>query len=125
MIFIGLMVAALALTVAVGIVLENTSPTSLTVFGKAIPGLTSQWQVFAAGAAMAIVFMAGMVIVFFGIGRAFRRRQELRDLRDEREQSVHTLEMEKRRLQRALEHARSANGGHAQVPAPRVATPSN
>jgi hypothetical protein len=125
LIFIGLMVAALALTVAVGIVLENTSPTSLTVFGKAIPGLTSQWQVFAAGAAMAIVFMAGMVIVFFGIGRAFRRREELRDLRDEREQSVHTLEMEKRRLQRALEHARSANGGHAQVSAHRVATPSN
>ena len=125
MIFIGLIVATLALTVAVGVVLENTSPTSLTVFGKAIPGITSQWQVFATGAAMAIVFMAGMMIVFFGIGRSLRRRQELRDLRDEREQSVHTLEMEKRRLQRALEHARSANGGPAQVPPHRVATPSN
>jgi uncharacterized protein HemX len=124
LIFLGLMVAALATTVAVGAVLENTSSASLTVFGKVVPGLTSQWQIFAAGAVVAIVFMAGMMLAFFGMGRAFRLRQELRDLRDEHEQSMHTLEMEKRHLQRALEHARSENGRPQQIPSHPVVTPS-
>ena len=116
LIFLGLIVAALAIVAAVGVILGNTSPASLTLFGKAVPGLTSQWQVFAAGAALAIVFMTGIMIAFFGIGRAFRLRQELRELRDEHEQSMHTLEMDKRRLQRALDHARSENGAPPQRP---------
>jgi uncharacterized integral membrane protein len=116
LIFLGLIVAAAATIAAVGVVVDNTSPASLTLFGKVVPGLTSQWQIFAAGAAVAIIFMTGIMIAFFGIGRAFRLRQELRDLRDEHEQSMHTLELEKRRLQRALEHARSENGAPPQLP---------
>jgi uncharacterized membrane protein YgaE (UPF0421/DUF939 family) len=125
LIFLGLLVAALAMATAVGVVLDNTSPASLTVFHQAIPGVTSQWQVFVAGATVAIIFMAGMMIAFFGIGRAFRLRQEIRDLRDEHEQSMHTMEMEKRRLQRALEHARSENGAPPHLPShPAVPTPN-
>ncbi|MGI8334983.1 hypothetical protein ACRYCC_33940 [Actinomadura scrupuli] len=122
MIFLGLMVAALATVAAVGVILDSTAPASLSVFGETVPGINSQWQIFSAGVVLAIVFMTGIMIAFFGIGRAFRVRQELRELRDEHEQSMHTLEMEKRRLQRALEHARSGNGGPPQLPAHNVAT---
>jgi uncharacterized integral membrane protein len=114
------MVAALATVAAVGVILDNTAPASLSVFGNTVPGINSQWQIFSAGVALAIVFMTGIMIAFFGIGRAFRVRQELRELRDEHEQSLHTLEMEKRRLQRALEHARSGNGSPPQLPAHNV-----
>lgn len=106
MIFLGLLVSAAAVAMGVTIVLDNSGEAKLTAFGDEIPGITSQWHVFAAGAAVAIVLMAGLTLVAFGFGRSFRARRELRVLREEHEVSMTTLEMEKRQLQRELARVR-------------------
>jgi uncharacterized integral membrane protein len=117
MIFLGLVIAAAAVGVGVAVVLDNTDTAQLTLFGEAIPGITGQWHVFAAGAAVAVVFMSGMLVVVLGVVRAVRVRRELRDLRDEHEESLTTLEMEKRHLQRELARARREQSPI--VPAPQ------
>jgi hypothetical protein len=132
MIFLGIVLAAAAVAVGVGVVVDNTDPAKLTMFSETVPGITSQWHVFAAGAAVAIVFMSGMTVAAFGLGRTVRVRRRLRDLRDEHEESLTTLEMEKRHLQRELARARQDPGtmrgpgpapGSVPVP-PRPGTPS-
>ncbi|MBW8481932.1 hypothetical protein [Actinomadura parmotrematis] len=108
MVIIGLLLAAAAVAVGVGIVMENSAPATLTAFGHTVPGVTAQWQVFFAGAAVAIVFILGTTTLFAGVGRRRRKRRDRRELRREREESLNTLEMERRRLQRELAGARSA-----------------
>lgn len=124
MIFLGLVVAAAAVAVGVGVVLDNTGPAELTVYGQTVSGLSTQWQLFLAGAAVAIVFMAGMTIMTLGMGRSIRKHRELRDLRYEHTETMTTLEMEKRQLQRELARARQESGGngslHSQGYAPRL-----
>jgi hypothetical protein len=106
MVFLGLLLAAVAVTVGAVIVLDNSDAAELTIFGEAIPGVTSLWNVFLAGAVVAIILMTGLMLAFFGIGRSVRTRRELRFLREEHEESITSLEMEKRQLQRELERAR-------------------
>ncbi|HEU5031937.1 MAG TPA: hypothetical protein VFV01_43955 [Spirillospora sp.] len=112
MAFIGLLLLAAAGVVAAGIIMDNTDPSHLTAFGQAVPGIHNEWQVFLAGAAVAVVFVVGMMLTFAGAGRLLRARRDLRYLREEHEESLTTLEMEKRRLQRELARARQ-NGGPA------------
>jgi uncharacterized integral membrane protein len=113
MIFLGLLVAAAAVGVGVSVVLDNTTEAQLTFLGHAVPGVTSMWHVFLAGAVVAVVFMSGMIVTVLGVGRAVRVRRELRDLRDEHEESLTTLEMEKRHLQRELARVRQQPGAPA------------
>ncbi|TDD72831.1 hypothetical protein E1293_32350 [Actinomadura darangshiensis] len=120
MIFLGLIVALAAVTVGVAVVLDNTGAAQMSVFGDEIPGISSQWQVFMAGAVVAIVFMAGVMVAALGFRRAMGMRRELRDLRDEHEESLQTLELERRKLQQALAQARRGMDGPS-VPAQRVA----
>lgn len=119
MIFLGIIFAAAAVGAGVGLVLDNTSDAQVTFLGHAVPGVTSMWHVFALGAVVAIVFMSGMIVSVFGIGRAARARQELRHLRDEHEESLTTLEMEKRHLERELARVRQQPGGRGQAQAVR------
>ncbi|GGT62304.1 hypothetical protein [Actinomadura citrea] len=121
MIFLGLLVALAAGAVGVAVALDNPGAARLTLFGDEVPGITSQWQVFMAGAVVAIVFMAGMMVASLGLRRAMNMRRELRDLRDEHEESLQTLEMERRKLQQALAQARRGMDDPASVPAQRVA----
>ncbi|MEV0660183.1 hypothetical protein ACIBI3_02075 [Actinomadura luteofluorescens] len=121
MIFLGLLVALAAGAVGVAVVLDNPGAARLTLFGDEVPGVTSQWQVFMAGAVVAILFMAGMMVASLGFRRAMNVRRELRDLRDEHEESLQTLEMERRKLQQALAQARRGMDDQASVPAQRVA----
>ncbi|MES9536920.1 hypothetical protein AB0C21_07770 [Spirillospora sp. NPDC049024] len=121
MIFLGVLIALAAGAAGVAVVLDNPGPARLTLFGDEVPGITSQWQVFMAGAVLAIVFMAGMMLASLGFRRAMNMRRELRDLRDEHEESLHTLEMERRKLQQALAQARRGMDDQASVPAQRVA----
>ncbi|GAA2257745.1 hypothetical protein GCM10010402_11420 [Actinomadura luteofluorescens] len=121
MIFLGLLVALAAGAVGVAVVLDNPGTARLTLFGDEVPGVTSQWQVFMAGAVVAILFMAGMMVASLGFRRAMNMRRELRDLRDEHEESLQTLEMERRKLQQALAQARRGMDDPASVPAQRVA----
>lgn len=121
MIFLGLLVALAAGAVGVAVALDNPGAARLTLFGDEVPGITSQWQVFMAGAVVAIVFMAGMMVASLGLRRAMNMRRELRDLRDEHEESLQTLELERRKLQQALAQARRGMDDPASVPAQRVA----
>ncbi|MGI5324901.1 hypothetical protein [Actinomadura nitritigenes] len=106
MAFIGLLLLAAAAAVAAGIIMDNTDPSHLTAFGQAVPGIHNEWQVFLAGAAVAVVFVVGMMLTFAGAGRILRARRDLRYLREEHEESLTTLEMEKRRLQSELARVR-------------------
>ena len=122
MIFLGLVVTLAAIVVGVAVVLENTGGAQVTVFGDTVPGITEQWHVFMAGAVVAIVLMAGLMVAALGFKRAMNMRRELRELRDEHEESLQTLEMERRKLQQALAQARRQGGGpQPSVPAQRVA----
>lgn len=106
MVFLGFLLVAAAITVGAGVVIDNTGPADLVVFGQAVPGLESEWQVFFSGAGVALVFLSGMAFTFKGAARRIRTRRDLRDLREEHEESLTTLEMEKRRLERELARVR-------------------
>lgn len=108
MAFIGLLLLAAAVAVAAGIIMDNTDPSHLTAFGQAVPGIHNEWQVFLAGAAVAVVFVVGVMLTFAGAGRILRARRDLRYLREEHEESLTTLEMEKRRLQHELARVRQS-----------------
>ncbi|WP_192809711.1 hypothetical protein [Actinomadura rudentiformis] len=110
MVFLGLVLAVAAAVFAVGIAMENADPAELVVFGETVPGVTNVWQVFFAGAALAVVFVLGLVFTFVGMGRMIRARRDLRYLREEHEESLTTLELEKRELQRELARIRQAGG---------------
>lgn len=120
MVFLGLCIVAAAVVVGVAVVLENTGGVRLVLFGDGVPGVTEQWHVFMAGVIVAILFMLGAGIAALGFKRAMGMRRELRDLRDEHEESLQTLELERRRLQQALAQARRGVD-EPSVPAQRVA----
>lgn len=121
MIFLGLVVTLAAVAVGVAVVLDNTGEAQMTMFGDSVPGITEQWHIFMAGVAVAIVFMAGMTVAALGFKRAVNMRRELRELRDEHEESLQTLEIERRKLQQALAQARRGVDDRPSVPAQRVA----
>jgi len=127
MMFLGLAVAIAAVVAGAAVVVDNTGKAELTAFGDTVPGITSEWQVFLAGAVVAIVFMAGITLAAFGFNRSARVRRELRELREEHEESIHTLELEKRQLQRELARFRHDNVGTEVAPAPSrpVARPTS
>ncbi|MEO3823137.1 hypothetical protein [Actinomadura sp. B10D3] len=121
MIFLGLIVTLAAVAVGVAVLLDNGGAAGMTVFGNDVPGVTAQWHVFMAGAVVAIVFMAGVMVAMLGFRRAMNMRRELRDLRDEHEESLQTLEMERRKLQQALAQARRGMDDQPPVSAQRMA----
>ncbi|MFI0449117.1 hypothetical protein [Actinomadura sp. 6N118] len=123
MMFLGLALAVAAIVVAAAVVLDNTGDAEISAFGDTVPGITSEWQVFLAGVVVAILFMAGMTIAAFGFNRSVRMRRELRDLREEHEESIHTLELEKRQLQRELARVRQAAAPNRADPGRSVPTP--
>ncbi|MDN3354553.1 hypothetical protein [Actinomadura sp. DC4] len=106
MILLGILLAGAAVCVAVGIVADNSAPATMSVFGQHIPGVTSEAQVFVAGIVVSIFFVIGLAIASLALGRSMRVRQELRDLREEREESLTALEMERQQLARELARAR-------------------
>ncbi|MEU5877258.1 hypothetical protein [Spirillospora sp. NPDC047279] len=110
MLFLGLALAVVAVVAGAAVIMGNTGDAQLSAFGDTIPGITSEWQVFLGGAVVAIVFMAGMTVAAFGFNRSVRVRRELRELREEHLESIHTLELEKRQLQRELARFRQPSG---------------
>lgn len=111
MVILGIVLAAAAVGVGIGIIAENSSPASIGIFGQHIPGVRTEGQIFAAGVLVAFVFMLGMALAFLTLSRALRVRRELRDLREEHRESISTLEMEKQQLQRELARARGDAAG--------------
>ena len=113
MVFLGILLAGIAVSVVVSIIAENSAPASLSVFGQHVPGVTSEAQVFVAGVIVTIFFVIGLAISSLALGRSMRVRRELRELREEHEESLSTIEMERQQFQRDL--ARARNRGDAQV----------
>jgi hypothetical protein len=109
MVFLGILLAAAAVGVGVGIVAENSAAASLSVFGRHIPGVSTQAHVFILGVLVAIIFVVGLTIATLALGRSVRVHRELRDLREEHRESLTSLEMEKRQLERELARARNTN----------------
>ncbi|REE97080.1 hypothetical protein [Thermomonospora umbrina] len=110
MIFLGLIITAVAVTCGAVVISENNDTARLTAFGENIPGVTAEWHAFLAGSLVATVFMAGLTVLLLGVSRSVRTRRELRYLREEHEESITTLEMEKRQLQRELARIRRETG---------------
>ena len=111
MVFLGIVLAGIAVSVVVSIIAENSAPATLSVFGQHIPGVTSEAQVFVAGVIVTIFFVIGLAISSMSLGRSMRVRRELRELREEHEESLSTLEMERQQFQRELARARGGRGG--------------
>ena len=109
MIFLGVVLAGIAVALAVAIISENTAPATMSLFGHHIPGVTSEAQVFVAGVVVTIFFVIGMTIASLALGRSMRVRRELRELREEHEESLSTLEMERQQFQRELARARGSH----------------
>ena len=123
MVFLGFLLVVAAVVVGAGVVLDNSDAAQLTVFGQSVPGLSNEWQVFLAGAGVAVVFVLGMTLTVTGAARRIRNHRDLRDLREEHQESLTTLEMEKRRLERELAKARQ-NSGRRSGRQPQPSQPS-
>ncbi|WP_207929293.1 hypothetical protein [Actinomadura sp. 6K520] len=122
MVFLGFLLVAAAILAGVGVALDNAEAANLVLFGQTVPGVTEQWQVFLAGAAVALVLCCGTALTFTGAARRIRTRRDLRDLREEHEESLTALVAEKRRLERELAQAqRGAGAGRPEPAAPRPA----
>jgi hypothetical protein len=110
MVILGIVLAAAAVGVGAGVVMENSASASLSVFGQSVPGVHTDAQVFIVGGIVAIFAYSGFMMALFSVLRSMRARRELRDLRDEREESMATLEKRNQQLQRELVRARSDVG---------------
>jgi hypothetical protein len=113
MVFLGIVLAAAAVAVAAGVIAENSSAGSLSVFSHHVPGVTTEARVFIAGVVVAAFVFAGLTLAALSLGRSLRVRRELQDLRDEREESMSTLERKNEQLQRELARARAGAAGSA------------
>lgn len=122
MVFLGFLLVAAAIAAGAGVVLDNTDAADLVVFGQSVPGVNNEWQVFLTGAGVAVVFVIGMMLTFTGAARRIRNRRDLRDLREEHQESLTTLEMEKRRLERELARVRQGSGRRGAQPRPEPAS---
>lgn len=108
MVFLGLVLAAAAVAVGAGVITANSSSASLTAFGRHVPGIHTETEVFIAGMLVATVFVLGLGFASLSLMRAARARREFRDLREEREESMSALVRRNQQLQRDLANARSA-----------------
>jgi hypothetical protein len=108
MVFLGILLAAAAVATAVALVAENSAAASLSLFGRHVPGVSTQAHIFILGVILALVFVVGLTIATLALGRSVRVHRELRELRVEHRESMTSLEMEKRQLERELARARGA-----------------
>ena len=105
---LGLLLLLLSGALTAVVVVQNTDAAHVSVLGQSFSGLTLG-QLFAAGVVTGAVAMLGLSMMVAGARRRRARRlaarQEVRDVRDERE----SLAEENARLQRELEQTRSAD----------------
>jgi hypothetical protein len=114
MVLLGIVLAGVAVAVVVGVIAENSAPASLSVFGQHVPGVTSEGQVFVGGVIVTIFFVIGLAISSLALGRSMRVHRELRELREEHEESLTTLEMERQQVPRELARARGTRNPQPQ-----------
>ena len=105
MLLLGVVLLALAVALATGIVSSNTAPVDAEAFGTSLSGV-SVGELFLIGAATGAAALLGLVLLLGGLARSRRRRrdrkQEVRAVRDERE----TLAEQNQRLEAELADTR-------------------
>lgn len=114
MVLLGIVLAGVAVAVVVGVIAENSAPASLSLFGQHVPGVTSVGQVFVGGVIVTIFFVIGLAISSLALGRSMRVHRELRELREEHEESLTTMELERQQYQRELARARGVRNPQPQ-----------
>ena len=101
MVALGLILLVLCGAATAGVVMQNTDPAALSVFGQSVSGLTTG-TLFLAGVITGALGLLGLMLMFAGASRRRRRRlgrkQEMRAAYGEKE----TLAEENARLQREL-----------------------
>lgn len=113
MVFLGIVLAAIAVAVAAGIVAENSSSASLRILGHDLPGVHTGAQVFLVGCVVATFVIVGLGVSWLALMRSLRLRRELRDLRDDQEESMSALVLKNEQLQRELARSRAGVGADA------------
>ncbi len=106
MIILGIVLAAGAVAAGAAIVTASSSAASLGMFGHHVPGVHTSAQAFIAGAIVATFVFAGIAVSWLSLMRSVRLRRELRDLRDDREESMSALLTKNQQLQQELARAR-------------------
>jgi uncharacterized integral membrane protein len=110
MVFLGVVLAAAAVVVGIGLITENSSSASLSLFGHHVPGVHTEAQVVIVGMIVAAFVGVGLAMSSLSLLRSMRGRRELRDLREERQESMSTLQMKNQQLQQELARARAGAG---------------
>ncbi len=108
MIFLGIVFVALAAGGIAGFIAENANNSAtltLGSFGTSMHGISTA-DVFVLGAGVACVFLLGSALLTAGVRRSVRVRRELRDWRDQQDESVQMLLAEKAQLERELARER-------------------
>ena len=110
MVFLGIVLAAAAVAVGAGVIAENSSSASLSVFGQHVPGIHTEARVFIAGLIVGALVIAGLWVSSLSLLRSMRLRREFHDLREEREESMSALVMKNQQLQQELARTRGRAG---------------
>jgi hypothetical protein len=108
MVFLGLILVAIAAAAGVGVLLDNNDPVTVAAYGQSVSGFTER-ELFVGGLAVAALFLLGWILIISGFRRSRRLRGELNeldDLRENREAYIESLEAERVRLTRELSQAR-------------------
>lgn len=113
MVFLGVVVAIAAVVVGIEVIVQNSSPASLSLFGHHVPGVQTEAHVIIVGMIVALFAGGGFMMSLAALLRTARARRELHDLREEREESLATLQLKNQQLERELALAR---GGARRAP---------
>lgn len=112
MVFLGLILAAIAVAAGVGVLLDNNDPVTVSAYGQSVSGFTER-EIFVGGLAVASLFVLGWILIISGFRRRRRLKgdlDELDELRENREAYIESLEAERARLTRELNQARQDQG---------------
>jgi hypothetical protein len=81
MVVLGIVLIVLAVALGLGVLISSTGSTMLEVFGVDF-GVRVP-TVFFLGAALGVAFLAGLWLTKRGLGRSYRRRKEIKELRQQ------------------------------------------
>ncbi|GAA4596597.1 hypothetical protein GCM10023194_69250 [Planotetraspora phitsanulokensis] len=123
MVLLGLLLIMVAAAAVIEISINETATTMpVTIWDWTVN--LSPLELFAAGAATAVVFLVGLLMVSGGLRRSSTKRRKVREARLAERQRLAQLEAEKRDLERKLEGAETPATATATGPAPDPATGS-
>src|SRR6266567_8968460 len=101
-IFLGIVFVALAAGGTAGVIAagaNNSATLTMSFFGVTLHGMNIA-DVFLIGTGVACVFLFGCALILAGVRHGVRMRRELRDLRDQQDESMQMLLAEKAQLER-------------------------